>query len=79
MERFRIKSERKYVMLRVKEDGDLNVTSMQWRFILYTYSYTDSVEITSELSLWKILTMNRNYNTKRKTLVSRKGDTFQYR
>lgn len=76
MERFRIKSERKYVMLRVKEDGDLNVTSMQWRFILYTYSYTDSVEITSELSLWKILTMNRNYNTKRKTLVSRKGDTF---
>lgn len=63
-------------MLRVKEDGDLNVTSMQWRFILYTYSYTDSVEITSELSLWKILTMNRNYNTKRKTLVSRKGDTF---
>ena len=76
MERFRIKSERKYVMLRVKEDGDLNVTSMQWRFILYTYSYTDSVEITSELSLWKILTMKRNYNTKRKTLVSRKGDTF---
>lgn len=76
MEIFRIKSERKYVMLRVKEDGDLNVTSMQWRFILYTYSYTDSVEITSELSLWKILTMNRNYNTKRKTLVSRKGDTF---
>lgn len=76
MERFRIKSDRKYVMLRVKEDGDLNVTSMQWRFILYTYSYTDSVEITSELSLWKILTMNRNYNTKRKTLVSRKGDTF---
>ena len=76
MERFRLKSERKYVMLRVKEDGDLNVTSMQWRFILYTYSYTDSVEITSELSLWKILTMNRNYNTKRKTLVSRKGDTF---
>lgn len=76
MERFRIKSERKYVMLRVKEDGDLNVTSMQWRFILYTYSYTDSIEITSELSLWKILTMNRNYNTKRKTLVSRKGDTF---
>lgn len=76
MERFRIKSERKYVMLRVKEDGDLNVTSMQWRFILYTYSYTDSVEITSELSLWKILTMNRNYKTKRKTLVSRKGDTF---
>lgn len=76
MERFRIKSERKYVMLRVKEDGDLNVTSMQWRFILYTYSYTDSVEITSELSLWKILTMNRNYNTKRKTHVSRKGDNF---
>ena len=32
------KSERKYVMLRVKEDGDLNVASMQWRFILYTYS-----------------------------------------